>query len=288
MIGPTSHSYFSQRLRLHYVDWGNKDAPPLLMVHGGRDHCRNWDWIAEDLSKDYHVIAPDLRGHGDSQWAVGTTYPMTDFVYDLAQLVHQTKITPVNIISHSLGGNVSAFYASLFPKNVSKLINIEGFGVPKQFREHIDKPIDERLRVWIDDTRQKSARLSKRYKSITEAFERMQAENPHLRADQARHLTIHGTNQNEDGTYSWKFDNYIRNLGPTGISEDEIHKLWGKIECPVLLIHGKESFVSDPSSDGIADCYKNATVANFEGASHWVHHDKLDEFLATARAFLTD
>ena len=48
--GPTSHVYFSQRLRLHYVDWGNEDAPPMLLVHGGRDHCRNWDWVAEDLS----------------------------------------------------------------------------------------------------------------------------------------------------------------------------------------------------------------------------------------------
>ena len=64
--GPTSHSYFSQRLRLHYVDWGNPEAPPLLLVHGGRDHCRNWDWIARELRKDYHVIAPDYPGFGRS------------------------------------------------------------------------------------------------------------------------------------------------------------------------------------------------------------------------------
>ncbi|HMI91336.1 MAG TPA: hypothetical protein VK509_08230, partial [Polyangiales bacterium] len=61
--GPASHSYFSQRLRLHYVDWGNEGAPPLLLVHGNRDHCRNWDWVAEALRDDYHIIAPDLRGH---------------------------------------------------------------------------------------------------------------------------------------------------------------------------------------------------------------------------------
>ena len=64
--GPTSRVYFSQRLRLHYVDWGNPGAPPLILLHGGRDHCRNWDWVAADLRRDYHVIAPDLRGHGDS------------------------------------------------------------------------------------------------------------------------------------------------------------------------------------------------------------------------------
>jgi pimeloyl-ACP methyl ester carboxylesterase len=65
--GPASHTYFSQRLRLHYVDWGNPGKPPLLLVHGGRDHCRNWDWTAAAFRDDWHVIAPDLRGHGDSQ-----------------------------------------------------------------------------------------------------------------------------------------------------------------------------------------------------------------------------
>ena len=91
--GPTSHIYFSQRLRLHYVDWGNDDAPPMLMVHGGRDHCRNWDWLAQELKSDYHIIAPDLRGHGDSQWLVGGAYSTIDYVYDIAQLVRQTALT---------------------------------------------------------------------------------------------------------------------------------------------------------------------------------------------------
>src|SRR3954469_25997225 len=87
--GPTSRIFFSQRLRLHYVDWGNADAPPLLLVHGGRDHCRNWDWLAEELGRDWHIIAPDLRGHGDSQWSQDGTYMMAGYIYDLAQLIHQ-------------------------------------------------------------------------------------------------------------------------------------------------------------------------------------------------------
>ena len=65
-IGPTSQTFISQRLRLHYADWGNPDAPPLILLHGGRDRCRNWDWVAQDLRRDYHIIAPDIRGHGDS------------------------------------------------------------------------------------------------------------------------------------------------------------------------------------------------------------------------------
>src|ERR1700758_5657853 len=72
--GPTSRIYFSQRLRLHYVDWGNPAAPPLILLHGGRDHCRNWDWVAAACRDDYHVIAPDLRGHGDSAWSASRHY----------------------------------------------------------------------------------------------------------------------------------------------------------------------------------------------------------------------
>ena len=68
-LGPTSHTYFSQRLRLHYTDWGNPDAPPMILIHGGRDHCRNWDWVAQELRDDWHIIAPDLRGHGDSAFS---------------------------------------------------------------------------------------------------------------------------------------------------------------------------------------------------------------------------
>ena len=114
--GPTSHIYYSQRLRLHYVDWGNRQAPPLLLVHGGRDHCRSWDFVAEAFRGDYHVIAPDLRGHGDSQWIEGGAYMLADYVYDIAQLLHQTRLAPATVIAHSLGGAISLQYAGSFPR----------------------------------------------------------------------------------------------------------------------------------------------------------------------------
>src|SRR4029078_8784021 len=99
--GPSSRIYFSQRLRLHYVDWGNADAPPLVLVHGGRDHCRNWDWVAAELRRGWHVIAPALRGHGDSEWAKAGPHMLAGYVYDLAQLIHQQKLAPVTLIAHS-------------------------------------------------------------------------------------------------------------------------------------------------------------------------------------------
>ena len=285
--GPTSHSYFSQRLRLHYVDWGNLGAPPLLMVHGGRDHCRNWDWLAERLCDRWHIIAPDLRGHGDSQWSAEGSYRMDCYVYDLAQLIHQQKLAPVTIIAHSLGGNISTRYTGIYPATVRRLVAIEGLGAsPKITQERAKQPLDERMRTWIDEQRQLAGRLPRRYVSVEEAFKRMQEENKHLSPERARHLTEHGINQNEDGSFSWKFDNYVRSWPAFDMTSVEVESLWARISCPSLLVYGAESGASNPSLDGRAKHLKNATVVTIDGAGHWVHHDQFETFYKLASDFI--
>lgn len=287
--GPTSHSYFSQRLRLHYVDWGNPDAPPLLLVHGGRDHCRNWDWVAEALRDDYHIIAPDLRGHGDSQWMVGGTYSIAEFIYDIAQLIHQTGLAPLTIIGHSMGAGISLRYAGIYPENVSRIVAIEGLGMPPhRQKERMEKPEHQRMQEWITATRELSGRVPRRYASLEETVERMQDANPHLSPEQAHHLTVHGVNQNEDGTFSWKFDNYVRAFTPFGIDMAETQALWSRITCPTLLVRGADSWSSDPQEDGNAAYFQNASCVKIENAGHWVHHDQLDEFLRLSREFLAE
>jgi len=285
--GPTSRSFFSQRLRQHYVDWGNPDAPPLLLVHGGRDHCRNWDWVAAALRDDYHVIAPDLRGHGDSAWSASGHYTMANYIYDLAQLIHQQKLAPVSIIAHSLGGNIALRYAGIYPENVHRLVAIEGLGPgPKSHAEADMKPIAQRMRDWIDEQRAYSGRQPHRYASIEQALARMQEANPHLTETQARHLTQQGVNQNEDGTYSWKFDQYVRLWPAYDMTREAIAELWARITCPTLLVYGEESWARHPGEDGRLGYFRNARVLAVPNAGHWVHHDRLDLFLQEVRRFL--
>ncbi|MEO8812753.1 MAG: alpha/beta fold hydrolase, partial [Caulobacteraceae bacterium] len=152
-LGPTSHSFISQRLRLHYVDWGNPEAPPLILLHGGRDHCRNWDWVAQDLRRDFHVVAPDLRGHGDSAYSPSGDYSMSAFVYDLAQLVHQQAwAAPVRIVAHSLGGSIALRYAGIYPETVERLVAIEGLGPsPAMQARRAERSAAEKMRAWIAD-----------------------------------------------------------------------------------------------------------------------------------------
>ena len=122
--------------------------------------------------------------------------------------------------------------------------------------------------------------------TLDEAYERMQQENPNLSPAQVRHLTEHGVSQNEDGSYSWKFDNYVRVNPPYDMSYPEIETLWTRITCPTLLIYGKESWASNPEKDGRLKYFKTAKVLEFENAGHWVHHDRLDAFVDTVRGFI--
>jgi pimeloyl-ACP methyl ester carboxylesterase len=284
---PTSHTFISQRLRLNYFDWGNPDAPPLVLVHGGADHARSWDWAARRLRDRWHIIAPDLRGHGDSQWSNDGSYAMPGYIYDLAALVHQLELAPATLIGHSLGGNIATRYAGIFPAHVKRLVSIEGLGLsPKATAERLARPLAERMRLWVEAQRSLARRVPRRYESIEDATARMQAANKHLSHEQARHLTHHGVNQNEDGTFSWKFDPHLHVFPPYDIAQEEIERLWANVTCPTLLVYGKESWASNPLEDGRARHFKDARVVMVENAGHWVHHDQTDFFLKVVREFL--
>lgn len=288
LIGPTSQTYISQRTRLHYADWGNQEAPPLILLHGGRDHCRSWDWAAEELRHDWHVICPDLRGHGDSGWNDSGYYPTSSYIYDLAQLVHQLELAPVTIVAHSMGGNIALRYTGLYPDNVRKLIAIEGLGFsPEQLAETAKTPFHQHWTNWIEGKRNASARQPKRYESFEAALERMHEENSYLAEAQARHLTTHAVLRNEDGTFSWKFDPHLRVWPPDDWTPEQLQGIWGRITCPTRLIYGNDSWASNPLKDGRIQYFSdNVSVTDYDRAGHWVHHDRFDDFIVEVKEFI--
>jgi pimeloyl-ACP methyl ester carboxylesterase len=284
VVGPTSHHYTSQRLKLHYVDWGNAEKPLLLLIHGGKDHARSWDRVALQLREHFHVIAPDLRGHGDSAWSIGGAYALIEFTLDIAQLLDALDVFPIYVIGHSMGGSVALQYTGTFPERVKKVVAIEGLGpAPHLIR---DRPAHERMHAWIGEMQKLARRRPRRYASLREAAERMQEANPRLTPEQAWHLTVHGTDREEDGTYRWKFDNYVRAVSPYLFNAADAYDLWERITCPVLLFRGTESWASDPDVDGRAHHFRDWRLINVPGAGHWVHHDQLDVFLRATREFL--
>lgn len=282
---PTSHTYFSQRLKLHYLDWGNHEAKHVLLIHGVQDHCHNWDWTSEYLCGNYHVVVPDLRGHGDSEWSKGSSYTTLDYAYDIAQLVEQENLHPVNIIAHSMGGTIACTFAGIFPEKVASLISVEGVGGVWYQQNSAQHP-QQRIREWIDGMRRLAGREPRKYATLSDAFQRMQKSNPHLSEERARHLTIHGSNRNEDGTYTWKFDNYTHSRSPTNLNYDDMSRLWEKIECPTLLLNAAQGFGHRTGQNGTDRFFHHGELKHVEDAGHWLHHDQFDTFIKISEDFL--
>jgi pimeloyl-ACP methyl ester carboxylesterase len=281
---PVSRWYWSQRLKLHYVVWGDEANPPLLLIHGNRDHARTWDQVARHLKDAYCVYAVDLRGHGDSAWSVGGQYSLPEFVLDVSTLATQLDRSPLTVIGHSLGGAVALNYTGTFPKHVRRLVAVEGLG--PGVRE--PTPASERMRRWVKDMAEFDRRSPRRYSTLDDAVARMRQENPHLTAEMAHHLTLHGMRKNDDGSLSWKFDNYVRLRSPYEFNIADARDMWNQIRCPVLLVRGSESWASDPEEDGKASAFHDYRSVLVRDAGHWVHHDQLETFMDHVWDFLRE
>jgi pimeloyl-ACP methyl ester carboxylesterase len=285
-VEPISHFFYSHRLKLQFWDYGQEGKPTLVLVHGGLDHARNWDWVARSLREHFHVYALDLRGHGNSAWAPGALYSVAEHVLDLSALLDVIDDFPVYIVGHSLGGIISLVYSGVYPERVKKVISIEGLGFPPSHKIH--KPASESLRGWIEAVRKTEGREPRSYPDIDAAVARMKEANPQLSDEVARHLTLHGTNWQSDGSLIWKFDNYARLFPPSANRLDDLKEIVGRITCPVLIFWGLDSWAPDPEQDGRTETLKNYRIIRVANAGHWVHHDQLDLFLREATGFLRD
>lgn len=281
-VEPSRGNFQSQGLSLHYADWGNGSAPPLILVHGGRDHCRSWDDIARAFRPRFHVIAPDLRGHGDSDWAKGSSYSISDYVYDLSRLIRAIGAEQIFLAGHSMGGMIALMYAGTFPDKVARLAILDGVTVLPGGRQ---KPIHEQIADWIAQLDRIEDRGGRTYGSIAEAAERLAATNRGWSSAQVQRLAKHGLKQNPDGTYRWKYDDYQQARAPYRLAAELHIALWSRIACPTLLMRGDQSFVSDYEAAGALAHFQEAQSVQIAGAGHWLHHDKTDEVLGHLRNF---
>jgi pimeloyl-ACP methyl ester carboxylesterase len=279
---PEDRFFESSRLKLHYTVWGDESKPPLLLVHGGRDHARSWDFVAQAMLDRYSVYCPDLRGHGDSDWAIGGAYPLPNYVSDLARLVELIDRGPVQIVGHSLGGRVVLDYASTVPDKVTKFVCIEGFG--RLARSSVPAP--ERMRNYVKDTGEMPQHQPLVYTSLDAAKERMAEANTRLSPEMVHHLTLHASKPGPDGGLVWKFDNYVRLANPMEWTVEEAKQIWSGITAPSVTVGGADSWwMKTPNREELFAAIPHSREQIFDNAGHWVHHDRFEDFVALLRDF---
>jgi pimeloyl-ACP methyl ester carboxylesterase len=280
---PESRFYESQRLKLHYLVWGDESKPPLILIHGTRDHARSWDRTAEALVDRYCAYAVDLRGHGDSEWAIGGDYSIIDYALDIHALGEAIDRAPYTIIGHSLGGGVTLQYAGTFPEKVSRLITIEGLG-GLGWASMTRRPAHVRMRDWVENMRRLEQRQLHAYPTLEEATSRMIEANRHLTPDLARRLTEEGVRP-LDGGYTWKFDNYTHAGSPYEFNMEDARDLWNQIRVPILILFGDESW-GRRNIEFDFSAFHDYRAAKIEQAGHWVHHDQFEVFMQHVTEFL--
>lgn len=281
MNEPESRYFESARVRIHYAVWGDESKPALILVHGGRDHARSWDFVAERLVDKYAIYAMDLRGHGDSEWTKGPAYQLSHHVADLAKLVDVIGREQVKIIAHSLGGRIAIDYACAFPERVERLVSIEGFGRPPS-----DLSPAHRLRRFVEQVRTTEEFTPHVLPDIETCEKRMFDANKRLSPEMVKHLTKHAVREVEGG-YAWKFDYYHRVMATPDWSIDSFRAMWRELKAPVLLIGGSDSWFGPERGDLVEKTLGSHHIM-VENAGHWVHHDQLETFIKLSSDFLDE
>jgi len=281
----------SRRLRLatgldyHLLEWGAAGAPVLVMVHGFLDLAWAWAEVAERLAPSYRVIAPDWRGHGDSDWiGAGGYYHFMDYVADLDDVVAQVAPggEPVSIVAHSMGGSVAMYWAGVRPARCRRLALLEGLGPPE-----MPAALPARTAAWIEAWKRARTRPEKVMASVAEAAARMRKHDPLLGEALALSLAERGTRA-VDGGYAWKHDPVHLTQGPYPFRKDNAAEFWRAITARVIYVEGSASSFRLPSAevDARLGVIRDARRAVIEGAGHALARHQPDAVAALLAEFL--
>jgi pimeloyl-ACP methyl ester carboxylesterase len=281
----------SGALRIHFRDWGDAALPPLIVVHGLRDHSHSFDDLARGLVDRFHVLALDLRGHGDSE----TTpyYAFGHFVLDLHNLVRALRLSRPVLVGHSMGGEVLARLAGAFPDVPSRVVLIEGLGPPP-------RDMDGEVQWTIDGFERIDRALAGQpgLRDLEAAYRRLRERNPRLTEPRARELALLGTRAREDGMLEWKFDAMLTTMAVTDPFQlDFAMAFWRRISAPTLVVHGAESgefwrrrpgaaYLEPDDLRARLACFRDARFVEIPGAGHMVHFDRPRELVTAIRDFL--
>ena len=278
-------------LRYHIRHWGRQGAPKLFMVHGWMDVSASFQFVVDCLQRDWHVIAPDWRGFGLTESSGSDTYWFPDYLGDLdAILDHYSPDAPVNLLGHSMGGNVVCLYAGVRPQRIAQLINLEGFGLPATRPEQAPT----RYAQWLDELRERPVLHS--YSTQQQVATRLQKTNPRLTDERAAFLASHWAAKNAAGEWEILGDPAHKSSSPILYRIEEVLACWQAITAPVLWVEADDTSAwrwMGPKEQARGEIDRRitfiprVTTATIEDAGHMLHHDQPQALAALIENFLT-
>ena len=276
--GYLERDVFVRDLKLHYQEWGNADAPAVVMVHGFGVSGHMFDEFAERMQDHYHLLAIDQRGHGDSDWSPDGDYSREAFVQDLEGFRESLGLERFVLVGHSMGGLNAVSYSNTYPQRVRALVLVD-VG-PESAKEGVDNIV--RFTRGPDELE---------FEEFVELAHRF---NQRRTMENIRERMRHRLKLAESGKWTWKFDKRFRDkesglkIG-SELSNDQSWQLFRDVRVPTLLVRGAESDVlSAETAERATREMDRARLVTVPAAGHSVPGDNPDEFTAAVREFLSD
>ncbi len=283
--------------RYHLREWGQPVAgqAPLVLVHGWMDVGASWQFMVDAMARDRWIVAPDWRGYGQTTTPGPRpdAYWFPDYLADLDALLDQLSPgAPVDLVGHSMGGNVAMMYAGARPERIRRLGNLEGFGLPAT------RPAQAptRLGQWLDEIRalRRGEMDLKTYDSAEGVAGRLMKTNPRLGADKAAWLAQHWAAPDAQGRWAVLGDAAHKVVNPQLFRVDEALAIYARIAAPVLSVVAsddslgqwwKGKFTLDEYRERLRHV-PQLTEAHIDDAGHMLHHDQPERLAALLEDFL--
>ena len=273
--------------RYHVRRWAREGAPKVFLLHGWMDVSASFQFLADALRGEWDLYAPDWRGYGLTQWGKSDGYWWPDYLADLDFLLELLQPgAAVNLVGHSLGGNVATMYAGVRPQRVAKLVNLEGFGLRGNRPEEAPK----RYARWLDELR--SPRRLRAYKSFEALAARLCEANPRLTPEKAAFLARHwGRDAGAQGVVL-RGDPAHKIVNPVLYRLEEVASCWRQVSAPVLWIDAAQSDTLQRLGLTEADhaqrraAFRDLRHETVPDAGHMLHHDQPEAVARLLEAFL--
>jgi pimeloyl-ACP methyl ester carboxylesterase len=261
----------------------------LVLLHGWCDVSASFQFVVDELERDWRVLAPDWRGFGLSEWN-NDAYWFPDYIADLdALLEHYSPQSPVRLVGHSLGGNAVCIYAGIRPDRVAGLVNLEGIGL----RRYASEEAPERYTNWLAQLRDTPSFRS--YPDRPAFAARLQQENPRLTDVRARFLAEYMGEDDGAGGIHLAADPFHRWVNPIIYRVEEAMAIWRQVTAPVLWVTAADSVIfkqlfniDDPEYRNRIACFRQVREVVLQDCGHNLHHDQpqqvarlIEDFFAT-------